>query len=88
MQPDGDRPALWTEIRALQLAAMAVFVYTIGIGILNGTDMVDFDQRRILGHVHGGTLGWLTLNVFAASPAIRMNRALISSSFPKNSPNR
>lgn len=46
---------------------MAIFVYTIGIGILNGTDLVDFDQRRILGHVHGGTLGWLTLSVFAAS---------------------
>jgi hypothetical protein len=46
---------------------MAIFVYTIVIGILNGTDAVDFDQRRILGHVHGGTLGWLTLAVFAAS---------------------
>jgi len=51
----------------LLLAAMAVFVYTIAIGILNGTDLVDFDRRRILGHVHGGTLGWLTLAVFAAS---------------------
>lgn len=49
------------------LAAMAVFVYTISIGILNGTDVIDFDQRRILGHVHGGTLGWLTLSVFAAA---------------------
>lgn len=61
------QPALWTEIRALMLAAMAVFVYTIAIGILNGTDLVEFDRRRILGHVHGGTLGWLTLSVFAAS---------------------
>ena len=60
-------PVLWSEIRALLLAAMAIFVYTIVIGILNGTDAVDFDQRRILGHVHGGTLGWLTLAVFAAS---------------------
>lgn len=61
------RPTYWGEIRILMLAAMAVFTYTIGIGILNGTDLVDFDQRRILGHVHGGTLGWLTLSVFAAS---------------------
>ena len=63
----GTRPTLWPEIRALLLAAMAIFVYTIVIGILNGTDVIDFDQRRILGHVHGGTLGWLTLAVFAAS---------------------
>ena len=61
------RPALWSEIRLLLLAAMVIFVYTISIGILNGTDAIDFDQRRILGHVHGGTLGWLTLAVFAAS---------------------
>lgn len=62
-----DRPALWREIRLLLLAAMAIFLYTIGIGILNGTDLVDFDERRILSHVHGGTLGWLTLGVFAAA---------------------
>lgn len=61
------RPAYWPEIRALFLAAMAIFAYVIGIGILNGTDLVDFDRRRILGHVHGGTLGWLTLGIFAAS---------------------
>jgi hypothetical protein len=63
----GTRPALWPEIRFLLLAAMAIFVYTIAIGILNGTDIVDFDRKRLLGHVHGGTLGWLTLAVFAAS---------------------
>lgn len=61
------RPELWPEIRGMLLAAMVIFLYTIGIGILNGTDLVDFDQRRILGHVHGGTLGWLTLAVFSAS---------------------
>jgi hypothetical protein len=61
------RPQLWPEIRVLMLAAMAIFTYTIGIGILNGMDLVEFDQRRILGHVHGGTLGWLTLSVFAAA---------------------
>ena len=49
------------------LAAMAIFTYTISIGILNGTDLVDFGHRRLLSHVHGGTLGWLTLCVFAAS---------------------
>ena len=61
------RPVFWNEIRILLLAAMAVFIYTIVIGILNGTDAVEFDRKRVLGHVHGGTLGWLTLAVFAAS---------------------
>ena len=67
MANENARPVFWTEIRILLLAAMAIFTYTITIGILNGTDIVDFDRRRILGHVHGGTLGWLTLSVFAAA---------------------
>lgn len=55
------------EIALLIQAAILIFVFTVCIGILNGTDLVDFDQRIILAHVHTGTLGWLTLSVFAAS---------------------
>ncbi|MFQ5381277.1 MAG: hypothetical protein ACE5EF_06610 [Dehalococcoidia bacterium] len=62
-----ERPALWNEVRVLLLIALAVFTYTIGIGILNGTDLVDFDIKRILAHVHAGTLGWITTAVFAAA---------------------
>jgi hypothetical protein len=54
------------EIAVLLLSALVVFTFTVCIGILNGTDIVDFDQRIILTHVHTGTLGWLTLCVFAA----------------------
>lgn len=55
------------EIAVLFQAAMVIFVFTIVVGILNGTDAVDFGQKTILTHVHTGTLGWLTLSVFAAS---------------------
>ena len=34
-----------------------------GIGILNGTDLVDFDRKVVLSHVHAGTLGWITTSV-------------------------
>jgi hypothetical protein len=44
-----------------------VFVWTVGIGILNGTDLVDFDRKVVLSHVHAGTLGWITTCVFAAT---------------------
>jgi hypothetical protein len=64
---DAERPAYWPEIKILLLAGMLFFVFTIGIGILNGTDLVDFEHQRLLGHVHSGTLGWLTMSVFAAS---------------------
>ena len=40
---------------------------TIAIGILNGTDAVDFNRDQILTHVHSGTLGWITLSIVAAS---------------------
>jgi hypothetical protein len=54
-------------VRGLYLTAMAVFIVTITIGILNGTDAVDFNHDQILTHVHSGTLGWITLSIVAAS---------------------
>src|SRR3990172_7280006 len=57
---------LRAEIRWLLQAALAVFVVTVAIGILNGLDLVDFDRNRLLTHVHAGTLGWITLGFFAA----------------------
>jgi hypothetical protein len=55
------------EITLLLQGAMLIFLFTVSIGILNGTDLVDFDQKIILAHVHTGTLGWLTLCVFACA---------------------
>ncbi len=54
-----------TTTTGLVLAAIAVFVVTVGIGILNGLDLVEFDHDTLLTHVHSGTLGWITLAVFA-----------------------
>lgn len=55
------------EVLLLLQAAMAVFVWTVVIGILNGADIVDFSRKTLLSHVHAGTLGWITICVFAAS---------------------
>lgn len=54
-----------TETAALFLAAMAIFVVTVAIGMLNGLDLVEFDHNVLMTHVHAGTLGWITLSVFA-----------------------
>jgi len=54
-------------VRGLFLAAMAVFLVTIGIGILNGLDLVEFERDALLTHVHTGTLGWITLSLVALS---------------------
>ena len=54
-------------VRGLYLAAMAIFVLTVGIGILNGLDAVEFSQDWLLTHVHSGTLGWITLAVVATA---------------------
>lgn len=62
-----DRPAALSyasEIRLLYRTAMVVFLVTVGIGILNGLDVVDFGRDTILTHVHAGTLGWISLSVF------------------------
>lgn len=56
-----------SQIRFMLQGAMLIFVYTVVIGILNGTDLVDFGHTTLLTHVHTGTLGWITTSVFAAA---------------------
>jgi hypothetical protein len=55
------------SIVPLLAAAMVIFVFTVVIGILNGTDLWDPRHGPLLAHVHSGTLGWITLSIFAAA---------------------
>ncbi len=55
------------QIRLLLATALVLFVFTVVIGILNGTDIVDFERKVLLAHVHVGTLAWITLSVFAST---------------------
>ena len=59
--------AYMSQVRFLLQSAMLIFAYTVTIGILNGTDLVDFNHKTLLTHVHTGTLGWITTSVFAAA---------------------
>lgn len=54
-------------VRNLFRAALIIFVITVVIGILNGTDIWDPPRNTLLTHVHAGTLGWITLSVFGAA---------------------
>ncbi len=54
-------------VRNLYLVAMAVFLVTIVIGIVNGLDVYEFDRNQLLTHVHSGTLGWITLGIVASA---------------------
>lgn len=55
------------QIRLLLTTTLVLFVFTVAVGILNGTDLVDFDRKVLLTHVHVGTLAWITLSVFAST---------------------
>jgi hypothetical protein len=46
---------------------MIVFLITVAIGLLNGQRIVQLSQDVLLTHVHSGTIGWITLSVFAIS---------------------
>lgn len=59
------RSQLWPAARTMYMAALILFVVTIGIGILNGLDLYSPDHDTLLTHVHAGTLGWITLAVSA-----------------------
>ncbi len=69
-------------VRNLFRAALVIFVITVVIGILNGTDVWEPPQNTLLTHVHAGTLGWITLSVFGGaiwmfgSPDDRSSNAL------------
>ncbi|HKX74163.1 MAG TPA: hypothetical protein VJR05_02135 [Acidimicrobiia bacterium] len=58
------------QARVLFRGALAIFVVTIVIGILNGLDIWEPSRQMILTHVHAGTLGWITLAVVAVSLAM------------------
>jgi hypothetical protein len=64
------------QIRLLLATALILFVFTVAIGILNGSDIVDFDRKVLLAHVHVGTLAWITLSVFASTLWLFADRAL------------
>lgn len=53
--------------RNLFRAALVIFIVTVVIGILNGTDIWDPPRNTLLTHVHAGTLGWITLGVFGGA---------------------
>ncbi len=68
----GADAAGWPRLsRALYSVALAMFVITVAIGILNGLDLVDFSppemRNTLLTHVHAGTLGWITLAIIASA---------------------
>lgn len=54
-------------LRGMYLVAMAMFLVTVTIGILNGLDAVDFNHDQLLTHVHSGTLGWISLALVASA---------------------
>ena len=55
------------EARLLLQASLLIFSYTVIVGILNGLNIVDFSRLLLLAHLHGGTLGWMTLGILAAA---------------------
>lgn len=55
------RAPMWPAARIAFGGALLLFIATIVIGILNGLDVYTPDHDTLIGHVHGGTLGWITL---------------------------
>jgi hypothetical protein len=55
------------QTKLLFQVALLIFVFTVTVGIMNGSDHVTFSRKAILTHVHVGTLGWITMCVMASS---------------------
>lgn len=63
MSSFASRSGLAGAARITFVAGLLLFVVTIVVGILNGTDVWDPDHDTLISHVHAGTLGWITLGV-------------------------
>jgi hypothetical protein len=63
MSAFGSSSGLAGASRTTLTAAATIFMYTIVIGILNGTDIWEPEHDALMSHVHSGTLGWITLGV-------------------------
>jgi hypothetical protein len=57
------RSGLADAARITFTAGLLLFVATIIVGILNGIDVWEPDHDTLIGHVHAGTLGWITMGV-------------------------
>ena len=66
MMSTGSTAEVGRLVRGLYLVAMAIFLVTITIGILNGLDLVTFNRDQLLTHVHSGTIGWISVGIIAA----------------------
>jgi len=62
-----DSMVVGRTVRRLLLVALAVFLVTVTIGMINGLDLYTFNRDQLLTHVHSGTLGWITLALVAAA---------------------
>ena len=67
MSDSSSRSPFWPAARVTFAAALALFIVTIVVGILNGLDLYNPDHDTLLTHVHAGTLGWITLAVTGAA---------------------
>lgn len=67
MAPMSGAGASMATLARMFLVAMALFLVTIVIGLLNGVDAVTFNNDQILTHVHAGTLGWISLALIASA---------------------
>ena len=54
------RSQAWVAARVNFVGALLALAMTIVIGILNGLDVYVPDRDVLMGHVHAGTLGWIT----------------------------
>ena len=56
--------------RALQYG-LGIFTLTALIGLVNATKIFgELSQDTLLTHLHSGTLGWITMGVFAVALAL------------------
>ena len=54
--------SLWRSLKILYLGAMLIFLINIFFGFDNSFTTGDLERWQLLIHLHGGSIGWITLS--------------------------
>jgi hypothetical protein len=53
--------SVWQSLKILFMGSLLIFLINIYFGFINALTVGEIDRWQILIHLHGGSIGWITL---------------------------
>ncbi len=76
-------PAVWKSLKVLFVAAPLIFLINIYFGFDNALTTGEIPRSQILIHLHGGSVGWITLSAIGVAVWVLTGQREVSASYEK-----